>query len=138
MPEPNSGCLLWCGPVNEQGYGRLYIGKRATRANRWAWKQRHGPIPKGQHVLHKCDVTYCVNVDHFFLGTNAENISDKMRKGRYRCLRGERHPNSKLNENAVRHIRSKVESAACYASLYGVTPELVWMVQGRKIWKHVK
>ena len=23
MPEPNSGCLLWLGALNESGYGRV-------------------------------------------------------------------------------------------------------------------
>jgi hypothetical protein len=67
-------------------------------AHRVAWEKVHGPIPQGMQVLHRCDTPLCVNVEHLFLGTNADNQRDKASKGRVRnqysdkdtCLRG--HP----------------------------------------------
>ena len=92
MPEPNSGCLLWLGEVTEYGYVRAkWRNKGVERMNRAVWEHTHGPIPAGLHVLHKCDVRSCLNVAHFFLGTNTENVVDKMAKGRHRSPSGPDH-----------------------------------------------
>ena len=36
----------------------------------------NGPIPDGLFVCHQCDVKLCVRPDHFFLGTQADNMAD--------------------------------------------------------------
>ncbi|HEV8448623.1 MAG TPA: HNH endonuclease signature motif containing protein [Gemmatimonadaceae bacterium] len=91
VPEPNSGCLLWTASAHVNGYGRFAISKRIQeRAHRVAWLIRHGEIPNGLCVLHRCDVPACVNVDHLFLGTLADNNADMMAKGRNRNVLAER------------------------------------------------
>ncbi len=58
--------------------------RKQDYAHRLAWVEVHGPIPDGLCVLHICDVRNCVNVEHLFLGTLADNNKDKARKGRSR------------------------------------------------------
>lgn len=84
LPEPNTGCWLWLGPFMYQGYGVTKIGGRQWRAHRLSYTTMVGPIPDGMHVCHACDVRECVNPEHLWLGTNADNTTDRHLKGRSR------------------------------------------------------
>jgi hypothetical protein len=87
-PEPNSGCYLWLGPINNNGYGMFGYGRvfdhtySMKSSHRVAWELYIGPIPEGLQVLHKCDVRICVNPTHLFLGTSQDNHDDMWYKNR--------------------------------------------------------
>jgi HNH endonuclease len=76
--DPDTGCHVWTG-AKQGKYGQLHVG-----VHRLAWELANGPIPKGMHVLHRCDNSRCCNPDHLFLGTQSENMADLSRKGRAR------------------------------------------------------
>ena len=79
----DSGCLLWMKGATAQGrYGAIRHGDGVIMTHRAAWICRHGSIPSGLQVCHKCDVGFCINPDHLFLGTHDDNMADKTRKGR--------------------------------------------------------
>ena len=94
IPEPMSGCWLWIGCYNSSGYGSFWIAPRSVPASRASWLLNKGPVAPGFCVLHKCDNRTCVNPSHLFLGTNEDNIKDKVAKqrhydhGRTHCKRG--------------------------------------------------
>ena len=90
IPEPNSGCHLWLLSLNSKGYANAKHNEpKITTAHRLAWAAANGPIPDGMLVCHKCDVRSCINPNHLWLGTDADNIADRDAKGR--TSRGERH-----------------------------------------------
>lgn len=80
IPEPMSGCWLWLGAGDENGYGRF----RRIRAHRYAYLKFIGEIPAGKFVCHKCDNPACVNPAHLWLGENRDNLEDMTKKGRRR------------------------------------------------------
>lgn len=138
MPEPNSGCWIWTGTLSPMGYGILSVRGVSRSAHRLAWELQRGPIPDGLVACHKCDMPCCINVDHLFIGTNADNTADMLAKGRYRHLFGEDAPMAKLTEQNVREIRNSRESSIVWARRLGVCSQTVLDARNRETWKHVQ
>lgn len=140
IPEPNTGCWLWTGAKNNCGYGRVMRRSKYIGAHRYSYELHCKKFDASMHVLHKCDVTLCVNPEHLFLGTQADNMADCKRKGRHRHVpsRGMKNGNSKLTDAIVKEIRSSNLSHVELAEKYNVDYTLVWQVRKRKIWKHIE
>ena len=77
-----SGCQIWTGRINHNGYGTLGIDRITKRAHRVSWELENGAIPVGLFVLHRCDVRCCINPSHLYLGTALDNTNDIDRRGR--------------------------------------------------------
>ena len=115
-----------------KGYGLLGYKGKTTRAHKLAYELTYGPVPAGLHVLHKCDTPSCVNPDHLYLGTNADNVRDKVAKGR--SLSRERNPSSKLTPEQVELIRVDKRSQRKIAKDYGVAQTTVCNIKHGRTW----
>lgn len=139
--ERSEGCWVWAGARDRRprhGYGITRVDGRNVGAHRVAWELTHGPIPSGQHVLHRCDNPPCVNPAHLFLGTHQDNMRDMMAK--VRNARGERSGNAKLIVGDVRRIRWLVRqghSQSAVARLFGLNSGTVNRISRGLSWKHV-
>lgn len=105
IPEhcPELGpCWLWTGSKKVRGYGCLRSGKPANKilsTHRLSWEIHYGPIPDGFGVCHHCDNPPCVRPDHFFLGTQVENMADAGRKGHMKKKRRVMDSSSETSES---------------------------------------
>lgn len=76
IPEPNTGCWLWLGGLDRDGYGAftsMAHGKRRVPAHRFSWTLANGPIPEGLVIDHLCRMPPCVNPAHLRVVTPRTN-----------------------------------------------------------------
>src|SRR3990167_10376201 len=79
-----NSCWLWIASKFHDGYGQFRHEGSMKLAHRISYELHYGPIPDELCVCHICDVPSCVNPEHLFLGTQQENMEDKVKKGRAR------------------------------------------------------
>lgn len=84
LPKSSLGCKVWDGARGSGGYGIVTINGKKQRAHRASFQHFNGPLENGLFVCHKCDCPPCVNPDHLFQATHAENMLDMSQKGRAR------------------------------------------------------
>jgi hypothetical protein len=82
--DPVSGCHIWQASTRDTGYGQLHLHGRNLLAHRVAWEIKHGSIPKGMNLCHRCDERRCINPDHLFIASQSANMADRSRKDRAR------------------------------------------------------
>jgi hypothetical protein len=142
VPVTESGCWLWTASCYKNGYGSIWLsGKKNVGAHRLSYMAFVGDIPSDMFVCHKCDVKFCVNPDHLFLGSNAENIRDCVSKGLFNAAKGERSGNAKLTRHQVVEIREKYSLGDIthrqLAKEYGVSHAHVFQIIHRARWGHI-
>jgi hypothetical protein len=138
-------CIEFGGARDARGYGRITFRGSRFLAHRKAWIEQVGEIRKGLHVLHRCDNPPCVNINHLFLGTHADNMRDMMLKGRCgrtgKAMTGEQNGNAKLTELAVLEIRVAASAGTPFeelAATYSVSKATIHGIVNRDTWGHLK
>lgn len=143
VKNPN-GCWLWAGATVD-GYGNFLGSDQYTvLAHRFSWELAHGPITdESLCVLHNCptgDNRLCVNPDHLFLGTRADNSTDAIKKGQTRGAVGEANCKAKLNAQEVLKVREMYSGGAtqvALAGIFGLHQTQISKIVKRKVWSHI-
>lgn len=126
-------CWDWIAAKNSSGYGSLGVEKKTYAAHRISYQLANGDIPDGLQVLHRCDRPCCVNPDHLWLGTQADNMEDMTKK--------QRHGSAKLTENDVKEIYRLSKEGLLDKDLavqFEVSPSCVTMILNGKNWSHLR
>ena len=139
--KKTNGCWLWLDVPDAYGYGIFFIWPQNKKAHRISWEIHNGAIPAQLHVLHSCDNPLCVNPQHLFLGTQADNNRDCIAKGRHRASKGEDNGYSKLTTLQVLEIRKMYKTGLYTQQSLAVrfkihTAHVHSIVVGKR-WKHL-
>lgn len=131
--QGDTGCWLWQGATDKDGYGFIRIDGKNVRAHRFALEMKLGrKLLREELACHSCDTPACVNPEHLWAGDSSANQGDSARKGRSRSVR--------LTPDQVREIRSQHARGVSQADLcrrFRVSDPLVCHIVQRKRWKHV-
>jgi hypothetical protein len=150
----NDGCWSFQSAKDRDGYHKHSYkipGSnkfRQTGAHRFVLLIQGMDIPAGYVVCHKCDNPGCVNPDHLFIGTPADNNLDKKLKGRGRAPKGEQQAHASITDDIARRIKAEAivgwrvgynngSNISQVAAKYGVKRELVRRIARGELYKHV-
>lgn len=148
LPNEN-GCMLWAKGTTRKGYALIRIQSengRKIAAHRYSYALHYGLFDKNLHVCHKCDIPSCMAPDHLFLGTNADNVRDKVSKGRQASgslliCSGETNPGAKLTDKDVLQIRALLREGVMVKSIaekFKVGRKTISDIKVNRRWAHIK
>lgn len=137
----SSGCLEYTGYLQKHGYGYLSYRGQLWLSHRLAWTLSYGEIPQGSCVCHTCDNPCCVEPEHLFIGTHADNMGDMKKKGRRKAINsGANNGRAKLSPDDAEEIRrcygANESTQVQLAARYGVSQTLVSMIVRGVHWRH--
>lgn len=133
--DVTTGCWIWNGCLRRGGYGGFKMNGKSMTAPRASMLLLRGIDPTGFYVCHTCDNPRCINPDHLFLGTPADNAADRDAKGR--TARGRLGPRKRLTKVEAREILSSDQRNIDLARMYGVSERAICDMRRGRTWRQV-
>jgi len=136
----NSDCIIGSNAKDSSGYPRFRADGKIVKVARYQYCKANGLALadiEGQHVLHSCDNRACINPAHLRIGTNADNVRDRVERDRSTRPIGEANPKAKLTAEDVKEIRSSNLSNLEIAIKYGITKGAASKIKLGRTWATV-
>lgn len=139
----NNGCILNSNVTTHRPYGHIALtspirSTSYTKGHALSYLYHNNIVStNGLHVLHRCDNPACCNPDHLWLGTNADNVKDKLSKNRGHNFNGTRHPRASLTEKEVLAIYISKEPRQVLADRYNIKGSIIYQIRKKFTWLQV-
>lgn len=140
-------CWLWQRSTTSEGYGSYWHKGKFIGAHRFVYTALLHTLDTKTVVCHRCDNTKCVNPNHLFTGTQAENIKDMINKGRgdhllYPINRptfklGHIPQSAKLKPSDIPLIKNRIaqgEQVSSIAKSYNVGTTAIYDIKNGQSW----
>lgn len=132
-------CWEWQSCKDSSGYGNLRVEGKVIHAHRLAYIFKHGLIPLGLSVCHRCDNPPCCNPSHLFLGTQVDNNHDRDNKGR--TSKGELSGKVKLKKQQVLEIVELFATGKYtrreLATKFNISRPTIYRITTKTTWRHL-
>ena len=142
LEKQENGCMKCISHCQDaDGYTRIRYKGKHERLFRVIYMQKYGEIPKGKLIRHKCDNTWCCNIEHLEIGTPKDNVRDMIERGRdayhkqKKKLWGEKNGSSKLTEKQVKEIYLSDLGCSSLSKMYNVSKTNIRYIKNKKQWK---
>lgn len=128
IPSDRTKCWEWQGSLTVDGYATM---RGYKFVHRLSYEIFVGSID-GLNVCHSCDNRKCINPGHLWLGTDADNVADKISKGRH-STKGRTSLSIDLANEAWRDMQSGLSTIQA-GKKYGIDRVTASRIKNRKTW----
>lgn len=133
--KKTDGCWEWLG-TKSKDRGYISVAGKMISAPRFSYWLHKGEILEGLCVCHTCDNPRCVNPEHLWLGTHADNMKDMRLKGRVKQERNGRAKHSKAEVEEIKKLYATGKyTQRKLGELFGVSHTNVYAICKGIIWK---
>lgn len=133
------GCHICTSHAKDKDGYICYRNKhnqKSSKLHRYLYEEKFGEIPKGMVLRHSCNEPSCINLDHLKIGTQQDNINDKVNANRQ--ANGEKHGMNKFTQKIIMSIMQDTRKYEDIANTYDLSVTHVVEIKNSKQWKHIK